>query len=173
MGQPRPDVDGTPLSTFAPVSMGQPRPDVDGTPLSTTAAISKGQARPDVDEPPTTTAAAATYKGNAGLPLGAPPSLLNSAYPLNRYNSKTVIVGLHAESWQPTLRLCSVCAHIDLDADEAHQILLILEDLPSADCFILSDRAAAIKGEVRGTPVFDLLMKGPAKTRVVLGMSSI
>jgi len=74
--------------------------------------------------------------------------LLNSAYPLNRSNSKTVVVGLHAESWQSTLRICGVRAHIDLDADEAHQLLLILEDLSTANPppFILSNRATAIKG---------------------------
>ena len=84
----------------------------------TTTTISMGQ--------PLTTTAATIYKG---LLLRASPLLLNSAYPLNRSNSKTVVVGLHAESWQSTLRICGVRAHIDLDADEAHQLLLILEDL--------------------------------------------
>jgi len=146
--------------------MGQSRPDVDGAPLSTAMAMS--QLRPDVDEPPTNT----IYKGNEGLPLGAPLFLQNSAYPLNRSNSKTVIVGLHAESWQPTLRVCSVRTHIDLDADEAHQLLPTLKYLTTADRLIFSDGAAAIKG-VSGTPVFNLLMRGPSETRVVLGMSSM
>ena len=163
--------ESTPTSTA--VSMGQPRPDVDGASLFTAAAISMGQPRPDVDEPPTTTATTTIYKGNEGLPLGAPTLLLNSAHSLNRTNSKTVVDGLHAESWKPTLRVCSVRAHIDLDADEAHQLLLTLKDLTTADRLFLSDRAAAIKGEVSGTPVFNLLMRGPSETRVVLGMSSM
>ena len=120
--------ESTPTTTT--VSMGQPRPDVDGAPLSTAAAVSMGQPRPDVDEPLTTATATTIYKG---LPLGDSPLLLNSAYPLNRSNSKTIVVGLHAESWQPTLRVCSVRAHIDLYANEVHELLLILEDLSRAD----------------------------------------
>jgi len=152
--------------------MGQPRPDVDEPPTTTAAAAtSMGQPRADVDKPPTTTTATTIFKGH---PLGASPLLLNSAYPLNRSNSKTVVVGPHGKSWQPTLRICCVRAYIDLDTDEAHQLqLIILEDLNTADRFILSNRATAIKGEVSGTPVFRLLMRGPSETRVVLGMSSM
>jgi len=84
-------------------------------------------------------------------------------------------VGLHAESWRPTLRVCSVRAHFDLDAKETHRLLLlILEDLSTANPpFNLSDRVIVYKGEVSGTPVFNLLMKGPSETRIVLGMSSM
>jgi len=87
--------------------------------------------------------------------------LLNAAYPLNRSHSKTIVVGLHAESWQPTLRVCSVTAHIDLYANETHRLLLlILEDLSTANPpFILSDRVIVYKEEVSGTPVFNLLVK--------------
>jgi len=86
-----------------------------------TTTVSMGQPRPDVDEP-LTIAAAATFTIYKGLPLGDYPLLLNSAYPLNRSHSKTIVVGLHAESWQPALRVCSVRAHIDLDANEALQL---------------------------------------------------
>jgi len=130
MGQPTPDVNGAPLSTAAAELMGQPTPDVNGAPLSTAAAVSMGQPRPDVNGAPQSTAAATIYKG---LPLGDSPLLLNSAYSLNRSHSKTIVVGLHAESWQPTLRVCSVRAHIDLDANETHRLLLILEDLSTDD----------------------------------------